>query len=82
MRMQHAVKIGHGGAASGQALPISGWRRESARVLHDTRGAVFVEYIVLVTLVAFVMTLMLVGLGPSVVREYSARRATLYDHSP
>jgi len=37
---------------------------------------------VLVAFVGLVLTLMLVTLGPEVVREYSARRATLYSHSP
>lgn len=48
----------------------------------DVRGALFVEYAVLVAFVGLVLTLMLVTLGPEVVREYSARRATLYSHSP
>jgi Flp pilus assembly pilin Flp len=48
----------------------------------DARGAVFVEYLVLVAFVGLVLTLMLVTLGPRVVREYSARRAALYSHSP
>lgn len=52
------------------------------RLHHDIRGAVFVEYAVLVAFVGLVLTLMLVTLGPRVVREYSARRATLYSHSP
>lgn len=48
----------------------------------DARGAVFVEYAVLVAFVGLVLTLMLVTLGPRVVSEYSARRASLYSHSP
>jgi Flp pilus assembly pilin Flp len=52
------------------------------RLDRDARGAVFVEYAVLVAFVGLVLTLMLVTLGPRVVREYSARRATLYSHSP
>jgi Flp pilus assembly pilin Flp len=52
------------------------------RLGRDVRGAVFVEYLILVGFVAFVMALMLATLGPDIVREYSARRGTLYDHSP
>ena len=52
------------------------------RLESDVRGAVFVEYMVLVGFVAIVMALMLASLGPEVVREYSARRGTLYAHSP
>jgi Flp pilus assembly pilin Flp len=52
------------------------------RLTDDVRGVVFVEYLVLVTFVGLLLTLMLVTLGPLVVREYSARRGTLYSHSP
>ena len=52
------------------------------RLERDARGAVFVEYAVLVAFVGLVLTLMLVTLGPRVVSEYSARRASLYSHSP
>jgi Flp pilus assembly pilin Flp len=52
------------------------------RLARDLRGAVFVEYVILVGLVGFGVALMLVSLGPSIVREYSARRGTLYSHSP
>ncbi len=52
------------------------------RLERDARGAVFVEYAVLVAFVGLVLALMLVTLGPRVVREYSARRASLYSHSP
>lgn len=64
-------------------LPSSSASPGSRRRLeHDARGAVFVEYAVLVAFVGLVLTLMLVTLGPGVVREYSARRASLYSHSP
>lgn len=53
-----------------------------ARLARDAVGALFVEYAVLVAFVGLVLALMLVTLGPRVVREYSARRATLYSHSP
>jgi Flp pilus assembly pilin Flp len=53
-----------------------------ARLARDARGALFVEYAVLVAFVGLVLALMLVTLGPRLVREYSARRATLYSHSP
>jgi Flp pilus assembly pilin Flp len=56
--------------------------RAEHRLGRDVRGVVFVEYAVIVAFVAIVMTLMLVALGPRVVAEYSARRGTLYDHSP
>ena len=66
------------------AHPIrsSAVNRSSQRLDRDTRGALFVEYAVLVAFVGLVLTLMLVSLGPEIVREYSARRATLYSHSP
>jgi Flp pilus assembly pilin Flp len=57
-------------------------RARAARFVPDVRGAVFVEYVALVALVGLVLTLLLVTLGPDVVREYSARRAALYSHSP
>jgi Flp pilus assembly pilin Flp len=50
--------------------------------VNDSRGAVFVEYAALVAFVGLVLALMLVSLGPRVIREYSARRAALYSHSP
>ncbi|HTV18066.1 MAG TPA: hypothetical protein VMG12_05330 [Polyangiaceae bacterium] len=56
--------------------------RPHRRLGREARGAVFVEYAVLVAFVGLVLALMLVTLGPEVVREYSARRATLYSHSP
>jgi Flp pilus assembly pilin Flp len=52
------------------------------RLASDVRGALLVEYVALVALVAVVLTLMLATLGPLVVDEYSIRRATLYSHSP
>lgn len=66
------------------ARPIASSRVLAARprLERDARGAVFVEYAVLVAFVGLVLTSMLVTLGPEVVREYSARRATLYSHSP
>lgn len=52
------------------------------RLARDTRGAVFIEYAVLIALVAFVLVTVLLGLGPTVIAEYSSRRATLYSHAP
>jgi hypothetical protein len=46
------------------------------------RGVVFVEYMILVAFVGIIVTLGLVALGPTIMSEYSARRGTLYDHSP
>jgi Flp pilus assembly pilin Flp len=57
-------------------------RPQRHRLERDARGAVFIEYAVLIAFVGLVLTLMLVTLGPRVVREYSARRASLYSHSP
>lgn len=54
----------------------------AARLVREVRGAVFAEYLVLVSLVAVVLVLVLVTLGPRIVTEYSNRRATLYEHSP
>jgi hypothetical protein len=53
-----------------------------ARLGRDVGGAVFVEYSIVFGLVGIVVTLMLVKLGPAVVEAYSARRGTLYSHSP
>lgn len=53
-----------------------------SRLARDAHGAVFLEYTVLVAFVGLVLGVMLVTWGPPVVREYSARRAALYSHSP
>jgi Flp pilus assembly pilin Flp len=57
--------------------------RPSGRSLgRDTRGAAYLEYLVVYAAVGLVVAAGLVAIGPSVVRHYSAQRQVLYQSSP
>lgn len=51
-------------------------------IVRDTRGSLYVEYAVLYALVGFVIAMVLVALGPRVVRQYSEQRNVLYQPTP
>jgi hypothetical protein len=52
------------------------------RLLRDTTGNLYVEYLALYAFVGFLIAIALVAMGPSVVRHYSAQRQLLYEPSP
>jgi Flp pilus assembly pilin Flp len=55
----------------------------AARSLHPcTRGAVQVEYLLVVALMGLSLALTLVSLGPGVVRSWSFSRQVLYGSAP
>ena len=54
----------------------------SRALLRDTRGAVFIEYLVVYTFVGAVVAMALVAIGPAVVRHYLQQRQALYQPSP
>jgi len=51
-------------------------------LLEDTRGAVLVEYLVVVAFAGLLMAVGLASLGPKVVKNYSGQRAALYQSNP
>lgn len=51
-------------------------------LISDTRGAVFVEYIVLVVFVGLVVAIALTKEAPRTLRVYSIQRAALYQSNP
>ncbi len=55
----------------------------SLRRLHrDTRGSIYLEYVVVYALVGLVIAVGLVAIGPRVVQHYSLQRQVLYQSSP
>ena len=48
----------------------------------DTRGAVLVEYLIVVAFAGLLVALGLASLGPKVVKNYSGQRAALYQSNP
>lgn len=52
------------------------------RVTRDTRGAVLVEYIILVTCVGLLVALALTEMTPRLVQSYSRQRASMYQPYP
>jgi Tfp pilus assembly protein FimT len=55
-------------------------RKPSLR--EDTRGAVLVEYLVVVAFAGLLMAMGLASLGPKLVKNYSGQRASLYQSNP
>ena len=51
-------------------------------LVHDTRGAVLLEYIVLIAFAGVLVAIALASLGPTVVSKYSGRRTMLYQSNP
>jgi hypothetical protein len=51
-------------------------------LVNDTRGAVLLEYIVLIAFTGVIVAVALASLGPKVVRNYSGQRAGLYQSNP
>lgn len=51
------------------------------RLLSDTRGSIFVEYIVIAS-VAITVALLLARVGPRVVRGYAEQQQHLYRSNP
>ena len=52
------------------------------RLRRDTRGSVYIEYVVVYALVGLVIAVGLVAIGPRVVEHYSRERQVLYQSSP
>jgi len=48
----------------------------------DTRGAVLVEYLIVVAFAGILVAMGLASLGPKMVRNYSGQRAALYQSNP
>ncbi len=54
----------------------------SRNLLRETRGSVFVEYIVLVVFVGLVVAIALTKEAPRTLLMYSSQRAALYQSNP
>jgi len=57
-------------------------QREPGSVLADTRGGVFLEYIVVVAFAGIIVAVGLATVGPKTVRNYSGQRAAIYLSNP
>lgn len=51
-------------------------------LLEDTRGAVLVEYLIVVAFAGLLVAVGLASLGPKLVKNYSGQRAALYQSNP
>jgi hypothetical protein len=51
-------------------------------LLRDTRGAVLLEYLIVVTFAGVIVAVALATVGPKTVRNYSGQRAALYLSNP
>jgi Tfp pilus assembly protein FimT len=56
--------------------------KQNTSLIVDTRGAVLVEYLIVISFAGLLVAIGLASLGPRVVKIYSGQRATLYQSNP